>query len=93
MSYRIHISQSLVNKLFLQKTLYHLRMDDGNSIMKHQNFFNALVSQLVSIEIKMEEEYKCISLLCSFTDSWNNMVVAIGSTAQSPLKFEDVVAF
>jgi hypothetical protein len=30
--------------------------------------------------------------LCSSLDSWDNMVVAIGSTTQSTLKYEDVVA-
>ena len=31
-------------------------------------------------------------LLCSLPDSWDNMVVAVGSITQSTLKFEDVVA-
>jgi hypothetical protein len=38
------------------------------------------------------EEYKCITLLCSLLDSWDNLVVAIGSTTQSTLNYEDVVA-
>jgi hypothetical protein len=88
----LYQSKSLVNKLFLRKKLYHLRMDDGDSMMEHLNSFNTLVSQLVSVDIKMEEEDKCITLLCSLLDSWDNLVVAIGSTTQSTLKFEDVVA-
>jgi hypothetical protein len=32
------------------------------------------------------------SLLCSFPNSWDNLVVAIVSTTQSTLKYEDVVA-
>jgi hypothetical protein len=38
------------------------------------------------------EEDKCITLLCSFPDSWDNLVVAIGSTTQSTLKYEDVIS-
>ena len=67
-------------------------MKDGDSVKKHQNAFNTLVSKLVSINIMIVEEDKCITLLCSFPDSWDNLVVEIGSTTQSTLKYEDVVA-
>jgi hypothetical protein len=67
-------------------------MEDGDSVTEHLNAFNTLVSQLVSVNITIAEEDKCITLLCSFPDSWYNMAVAIGSTTQSTLKYEDVVA-
>jgi hypothetical protein len=86
-------SKSLVNKLFLQKKLYHLRMEDGDSVTEHLNAINTLVSQLVSTNITIAEEDKCITLLCSFPDSWDNLVVAIVSTTQSTLKYEDVVSY
>ena len=40
----------------------------------------------------MEQEYKCIPFLCSFPDSWDNMVLTVSNTTQSTLKFENVVA-
>jgi hypothetical protein len=67
-------------------------MEDGYSVTEHLNAFNTLVSQLVSVNITIVEEDKCITLLCYFLDSWDNLVVAIGSTTQSTLKYEDVVA-
>jgi hypothetical protein len=88
----LYQSKSLVNKLFLRKKLYHLRMEDGDSVTEHLNAFNTLVSQLGSVNIMIAEEDKCITLLCSLPDSWDNLVVAIGSTTQSTLKYEDVVA-
>jgi hypothetical protein len=88
----LYQSKSLVNKLFLRKKLYHLRMEDGDSMTEHLNAFNTLVSQLVSVNITIVEEDKCITLLCSFPDSWDNLVVEIGSTTQSTLKYEDVVS-
>ena len=44
-------SKSLVNKLFLRKKMYNLRMRDGDSVIEHLNAFNTVVSQLSSLEI------------------------------------------
>jgi hypothetical protein len=88
----LYQSKSLVNKLFLRKNLYHLRMEDGDYVTEHLNSFNTPISQLGSINITIAEEDKCITLLCSLPNSWDNLVVAIGSTTQSTLKYEDVVA-
>jgi hypothetical protein len=77
---KFYQSKSLVNKLFLRKKLYNLRMRDGD-----------LVSQLRYVEIKISDEDKCIILLCSLPDSWDSLVVAIGSNTTS-LKFEEVVS-
>jgi hypothetical protein len=67
-------------------------MEDRDSMKEHLNAFNSSVSQLGSVNITIAEEDKCITLLCSFPDSWDNLVLAIGSTTQSTLKCEDVVA-
>jgi hypothetical protein len=67
-------------------------MEDGDFLTEHLNAFNTLVSQLVSVNIMIVEEDKCITWLCSFPNSWDNLVVAIGSTTQSTLKYEDVVS-
>jgi hypothetical protein len=88
---KLYHSKSLVNKLFLRKNLYNLRMRDGDSVAEHLNAFNIVVSQLVSIEIKILDEDKCISFFCSLPDSWDSLVVAIGSNTTS-LKFEEVVS-
>ena len=65
-------------------------MNDGDSFTEHLNAFNTVISQLLSMDIKITEEEKCISLLCSFPDSWNNLVMFIGSN-NTTLNIEDVV--
>ena len=85
-------SKSLVNKLFLQKKLFHLRMDENDIVTEHLNVYNTLVSQITSIGIKMAKEDKCITLLCSLPNSWDNLIVAIGSSSQATLKFDEIVS-
>jgi len=66
-------------------------MKDGDSMTEHLNAFNTVVSQLASIDIKISDEDKCISLLCSLPDSWNRLVIAIGSNANA-LQFVEIVS-
>ena len=61
-------------------------MDENNTITKYPNVYNTLVSQVTYVGIKMDEEDKCITIFCSFLDSWDNLVVAIGSASQATLK-------
>ena len=67
-------------------------MEDGDFVTYHLNVFNTPVSQLISVDSKMEEEYKCITLSCSLPNFSDNLVVTIGSSTKSTLKFEDIVA-
>ena len=39
----LYQSKSLVNKLFLRKKLYNMRMKDGDSVTEHLNAFNTVV--------------------------------------------------
>jgi hypothetical protein len=43
------------------------------------------------VYIKINDEEKCINLLCYFPDSWDSLVMSIGSNTTT-LALEDVVA-
>eukprot|EP00253_Pinus_taeda_P015833 PITA_15833 len=87
----LYQSKSPVNKLFLWKKLYNLRTKDGDSVTEHLNAFNNMVSQLAFVDIKISDEDKCISLLFSLLDSWDSLVIAIGSNATA-LHFDEIVS-
>eukprot|EP00253_Pinus_taeda_P030294 PITA_30294 len=87
----LYQSKSLVNKLFRWKKLYNLRMKDGDSVTEHLNAFNTMVSQLASVDIKISDEDKCISFSCSLPNSWDSLVIAIGSNAIA-LQFDEIVS-
>ena len=52
----LYQSKSLVNKLFLRKKLYHLRMEDGDFMIEHLNVFNTLVSQLILLILRWKKK-------------------------------------
>ena len=78
----LYQSKSLVNKFFLWKKLYLLRMSDGYSIKE---------SQLLSVNININEEEKYINMLCSFPNAWDSLVMDIRSN-NTTLKLDNVVA-
>eukprot|EP00253_Pinus_taeda_P026071 PITA_26071 len=50
----LYQSKSLVNKLFLRKKLYNLRMKYGDSVTEHLNAFNTMFDEIV-FDLLMEE--------------------------------------
>jgi hypothetical protein len=50
-----------------------------------------VVSQLLFVNIKIFDEDKCINLLCPLPNSWDSVVVALGSNTTT-LSFNDVVS-
>jgi hypothetical protein len=49
---KLYQSKSLVNKLFLKKKFYLMRMTEGTSVTEHLNAFNTIISQLSSVDIE-----------------------------------------
>jgi hypothetical protein len=66
-------------------------MKDEDSVIEHLNAFNTVVNRLLFVDIKISDEDKCISLLCSLPDLWDGLVVVRGSNTTN-LSFNDVVS-
>jgi hypothetical protein len=65
-------------------------MKYGDSMTEHSNAFNIMVSYLLYVDINISDEDKCINLFFSLPNSWDSLVVAIGSNS-TILSFDDVV--
>src|SRR3954465_2689939 len=73
----LYMTKSLSNKLYTKKQLYCLRMKEGTPILQHLNLFNKIVSDLLALEVKLEEEDKALLLLCSLPPSYDHLVTTI----------------
>ena len=65
-------------------------MSERDLVIEHLNEFNTMINQLLSMDIKIIEEDKCINMLCSLLDPWYSLITPIG-TNTTTLKIDDVV--
>ena len=66
-------------------------MKEGTKIADHLNVFNTFICQLSDMEVKMEEEDKAITLLCSLPESWDHFMTLISLSTVDSLKLESIV--
>jgi len=71
------MTKSLSNKLFMKKQLYSLKMKECTSILQHLNAFNRILSDLLALKDKLEEEEKALLLLSSFPLSYDHLATTI----------------
>jgi len=87
----LYMTKSLSNKLYLKKQLYSLRIKEDTPIFEHMNIFNKIVSDLLCLEVKLEEEGKTLILLAFLTPSYDHLVTIIMYGIET-LKTEEVKA-
>nr|KYP74580.1 Retrovirus-related Pol polyprotein from transposon TNT 1-94 [Cajanus cajan] len=82
---------SASNKVFLIRQLVNTKMREGASVTYHVNEFNSLLSRLVSMDIKFDDEVQALLLLSSLLDSWSGIVTTVASTSgTTKLTFEGI---
>ena len=84
---------SVVNKVYLMKRLFLLRMAEDCPFTTHLSEFNTVVDQLTSVEIEFAEEVRALLLLQQMPESWNQAVTSISnSSGKGKLRFNEVVS-
>lgn len=60
------MTKSLLNKLYLKKSLHQMKMEEGMSIKEHVSLFTKTVLDLKSIDVEIMKKIKqsCYYALC-----------------------------
>uniref|UniRef100_A0A2N9GD91 Uncharacterized protein n=1 Tax=Fagus sylvatica TaxID=28930 RepID=A0A2N9GD91_FAGSY len=72
-----YMSKSLTNKLHLKQKLYGLKMTEGADLRQHINTFKQIISDMLRIDIKFEDEDKAMMLLTSLPASYEHLVMTL----------------
>uniref|UniRef100_A0A2N9HHH9 CCHC-type domain-containing protein n=1 Tax=Fagus sylvatica TaxID=28930 RepID=A0A2N9HHH9_FAGSY len=72
-----YMSKSLTNKLHLKQKLYGLKMTEGADLRQHINTFKQIISDMLRIDIKFEDEDKAMMLLTSLPASYEHLVTTL----------------
>ena len=62
-----------LHKLYLKKQLYGLCMKKGTTVLEHLNFFNKVISELLPVDVKIDEEDKVLILLNSLSKLYDRI--------------------
>ncbi|KAI6672402.1 hypothetical protein NL676_000308 [Syzygium grande] len=54
-------------------------MKEGTSFQEHLNRFNTLLSKLISIDVKIEDDEKVTLLLCSMPDTRDSLIMSLST--------------
>jgi hypothetical protein len=63
----LYMTKSLANKLRLMERLYTIRVSEGTSMQSHLNEINLIIVDLESLDMKIDDEDKAVSLVVSST--------------------------
>jgi hypothetical protein len=90
---KLYEKPSVLNKVFLMKRLFNMKMSEGGSVADHLNEFNTITNQLSFVKVYFDDEVRALPILCSLPERWNGLVMAVSNSVSSSntLKFDDVV--
>lgn len=69
------------NKTFLFRKLMYLQYTDGTLIFYHLNIFHGILNQLVTLDMKLDDEIHTLCLINSLLDCWEILIVSLSNSA------------
>ena len=52
-------------------------MKEGTSVLEHLNFFNKVISELLAVDVNIDEKDKALILLSSLPESYDHIITTI----------------
>ena len=71
---KFYIFKSLTNRLFMKKQLHELKMSEETDVRDH---INNSITQLLSVNVRINEENKVVILLASLTKSYETLITTL----------------
>ncbi|CAD6334610.1 unnamed protein product [Miscanthus lutarioriparius] len=68
----IYMSKDLTSKMHVKIKLFTHKLQEGGSVMNHLSIFKEIVADLVSMEVKYDDEDLALLLLCSLPSLFAN---------------------
>jgi len=85
----LYQAKGISNRLLLKEQFHNLRMDEGTKISDHLSTLNNIVSELESIEVKIDDKDKTLRLILSLPPSYVHLKAVLMYGKES-LSFEEV---
>ena len=52
-------------------------MNEGTAVLEHLNFFNKVISELLAVDVKIDEEDKALILLSLLSESYDHIITTM----------------
>ena len=85
-----YMSKSFTNKLNLKRKLYELKMAEGADLAQHVHTFNKIISDLLWIDIKFDDEKNAMMLLSSLPAFYEHLVTTL-IWGKETLEFKEIL--
>ena len=86
------MKKSVENRLHLTRRLYRFQLKRGTSISDHINIYTKLLTNLVNLNVVIEDEDKSLILLSFFTDEGYETFVLTLINGKTSLSYSEMIA-
>jgi len=84
------MGKNMTNNLWLKKQLYSPRMPEGGDLVAYIQRFNQVYYEVMSMDVKIDEEDRALLLFCSLPGSYDGLITTLVYRKET-LNYEEVI--